>query len=298
MSQTIICPNCSISIDLEQIADQKYSAILKEQEIKLKQEQEEQRKSFDKQLENEKIEMREKAKKFAEEQVEKEKKKSELEIKDMQEQLKKAEEETQIAKKLELEMLKKSRELEDKEKNFDLEMEKKISEQRKNIEETLSKKLEEENNILLEKKLEISRKQQEKIREEEQENFRKKEQELLKQQEQMKKALDEAKRKAEQGSQQIQGDIQEDDIRDALKSAFPIDAIEDIPTGVKGADLIQTVKNNIGVKSGIIVWESKNTKTWTPSWIMKLKDDKLKVKGNIAILVTTVLPKTLENFEG
>jgi hypothetical protein len=119
---------------------------------------------------------------------------------------------------------------------------------------------------------------------------------MLKQQEQMKKTIDDLKRKSEQASQQIQWDIQEDDIRDALKWAFPIDDISDVATWVKWADLIQTVKNNIGVWAWIIVWESKNTKTWTDSWIMKLKDDKLKVKWNIAILVTTVLPKWLENF--
>jgi len=285
MSQTIICPNCNNSIDLDSIAEQK-----------LKIEQDKQRQDFEKTLEKEKIEMREKAKKFAEEQVEKERKKAELEMKDMQEQLKKAEEEKEKSKKLELEMLKKAREIEEKEKNFELEMEKKIFEEKKKIEDNITKQLEEKASRDFEEKLNKINKDQEKIREEEQNNFRKKEQELLKQQEQMKKALDEAKRKAEQGSQQIQWDIQEDDIRDALKSAFPIDQIEDVPTGVKWADLIQTVKNNIWVSSWIIVWESKNTKTWTDSWIMKLKDDKLKVKWNIAILVTTTLPKNIETF--
>ena len=285
MSQTIICPNCNTSIDLDTIAEQK-----------LKAEQDKQRENFEKTLEKEKIEMREKAKKFAEEQVEKERKKAELEIKDMQEQLKIAEEEKQKAKKLELEILKKTREIEDKEKNFEFEMEKKLFEEKKKIEENISKQLEEKASREFSEKLEKINKEQEKIREQEQMNFRKKEQELLKQQEQMKKALDEAKRKAEQGSQQIQWDIQEDDIRDALKQAFPIDNIEDVPTWVKWADLIQNVKNNIGQSAWIIVWESKNTKTWSDSWIMKLKDDKLKVKWNIAILVTTTLPKNIENF--
>ena len=285
MSQTIICPNCNTSIDLDFIAEQK-----------LKAEQDKQRENFEKTLEKEKIEMREKAKKFAEEQVEKERKKAELEIKDMQEQLKIAEEEKQKTKKLELDILKKTREIEEKEKNFELEMEKKLFEEKKKIEENISKQLEEKASREFSEKLEKINKDQEKIREEEQENFRKKEQELLKQQEQMKKALDEAKRKAEQGSQQIQWDIQEDDIRDALKQAFPIDNIEDVPTWVKWADLIQNVKNNIWQSAWIIVWESKNTKTWSDSWIMKLKDDKLKVKWNIAILVTTTLPKNIENF--
>ena len=285
MSQNIICPNCNTKIDLDKIANHKYEELVLEQEKKLKEQQEKQKESFEKTLEQEKKEMREKAKKFAEEQAEKERKKVELEIKDMQDQLKKADEEKQESKKRELEMLKKARELEEKEKNFELEMEKKLLDERKKIEDDLGKRIEENSKKELDQKMEKL-----------QEENRKKEMEMLKQQEQMKKTIDDLKRKSEQASQQIQGDIQEDDIRDALKGAFPIDTIDDVPTWVKWADLIQTVKNNIGQATWIIVWESKNTKTWTDSWIMKLKDDKLKVKWNIAILVTTVLPKWLENF--
>ncbi len=285
MSQTIICPNCSSSIDLDKLADKKYSDLLERQEEKLKTEQEKQKLLFDKQLEEKTTEMREKAKKFAEQQAEKERKKVELEMKDMEEQLKKAEAEKQGAKKLELEMLKKARELEDKEKNFELEMEKKMWEERKKIEQDLEKKLEESSTQQLDEKMKTI-----------QEENRKKEMEMLKQQEQMKKTIDDLKRKAEQGSMQIQGDIQEEDLKEILHHAFPIDEIADVPTGIKWADLIQTVKNNLGQSSGILVWESKNTKAWQDAWIMKLKDDKLKVSGNIAILVTTVLPKNIENF--
>jgi hypothetical protein len=60
--------------------------------------------------------------------------------------------------------------------------------------------------------------------------------------------------------------------------------------------LIQTVKNNLGQASGTLVWESKNTKSWQDAWIMKLKEDNLKVNGNMPILVSTVLPKGLQNF--
>lgn len=38
-------------------------------------------------------------------------------------------------------------------------------------------------------------------------------------------------------------------MKQALISEFPIDTIEDVPTGVKGADLIQTVNNSFGQKS-------------------------------------------------
>lgn len=285
MSQKITCPNCAIEIDLDKIANHKYDELLKSQENKLKAEQEKQKESFEKQLEDEKKEMREKAKKFAEEQAEKERKKVELEMKDMQERLAESEKNQENSKKKELEMMKKSRELEEKEKNFELEMEKKMLEERKKIESDLEVKLK----INADKELDIK---MEKI----QEDNRKKEMEMIKQQEQMKKTIDDLKRKAEQWSQQIQWDIQEDDLKNAISQAFPIDNVDDVATWVKWADLIQTVKNNLWQSAWIIVWESKNTKNWTDWWIMKLKDDKLKVNWNIAILVTTVLPKDMKNF--
>ena len=284
MSQ-ITCPNCNTKIDLDKIAESKYEELLKSQEKKLKQEQEKQKALFEKELEEKTIEMRKKAQEFAEKKAMEERKKIELEMKDMQDRIKKAEKEQEEAKKKELEMLKKARELEEKEKNFELEMEKKIDLERKKIEEKIALEMQEKSNKQFDEKIEKL-----------QEEFRKKELEYQKQQEQLKKSLDDAKRKAEQASQQIQWDIQEDDIRDALKMAFAIDDIDDVPTWVKWADLIQIVKNNIGQKAWTIVWESKNTKSWQDSWIMKLKEDKLKVKWNIAILVTTVLPKWIENF--
>lgn len=285
MSKTIVCPHCNTQIDLDKIADQKYSELLKEQEQKLKIEQEKQKELFEKEMEQKTNEMRKKAQEFAEKKAEEERKKVEIEMKDMSERLQKAEQESQENKKKELEMMKKQRELEDKEKNFELEMEKKIFEEKKNIEKNLEEKMKENSKKELDEKMSVV-----------QEEFRKKELEYQKQQEQLKKSLDDAKRKAEQGSQQIQWDIQEDDLKLALEQSFPIDTIADVPTGIKWADLLQTVKNNLGQDSGMIVWESKNTKAWQDAWVMKLKEDKLKVWWNIAILVTSVLPKDMNHF--
>lgn len=285
MTQTIICPNCKTEIDLDKIANHKFDELLKEQENKLKQEQEKQKEKFEKEMKEKEDDMRKKALEFADKKANEERKKVELEMKDMQERLEKSENEKQEARKKELEFMKKQRELEDKEKNFELEMEKKMFEERKKIESTLEEKLKQNSKKEMEEKME-------KIQEE----FRKKELESFKQQEQMKKTIDELKRKSEQASQQIQWDISEDDLKNALSQAFPIDSIDDVATWVKWADLIQTVKNNIWQFAWIIVWESKNTKSWTDSWIMKLKDDKLKVNWNIAILVSAILPKGIKNF--
>lgn len=285
MSQTIICPNCNVEIDLDKIADHKYKEILKEQENKLKAEQEKQKEIFEKELEEKTIEMRKQAIEFAEKKAQEERKKIELEMKDMQDRLKKAEEEQQEGKKKELEFMKKQRELEDKEKNFELEMEKKLFEGRKKIEKDLEEKL-----------IENSKKEMDEKLEKIQEEHRKKDLEMFKQQEQMKKTIDDLKRKAEQGSQQIQWDISEDDLKYAIIQAFPIDNIDDVSTGIKWADLIQTVKNNMWQSVWTIIWESKNTKSFERKWLIKLKEDKLKEKWNIAILVTTTLPKEIENF--
>lgn len=285
MSQTITCPNCNTQIDLDKIANHKFDELLKEQESKLKIEQEKQKLQFEKEMKEKEDDMRKKALEFADKKANEERKKVEIEMKDMQERLEKSEKEQQESRKKELEFMKKQRELEDKEKNFELEMEKKMIDERKKIEEKLSEQLKENSKKELDEKME-------KIQEEN----RKKEMEMLKQQEQMKKTIDDLKRKAEQGSQQIQWDIQEDDLKNAISQAFPIDDVDDVATWVKWADLIHTVKNNVWQQAWIIVWESKNTKSWTDSWIMKLKDDKLKVNWNIAILVTTVLPKWVKNF--
>lgn len=285
MSQTITCPNCNTKIDLDKLGEEKYKHMLAQQEEKLKVQQEKQKAEFEKEMEEKTVEMRKKAQEFAEKKAEEERKKVELEMKDMQERLQKSELEQQESKKKELEMIRKQRELEDKEKNFELEMEKKMVEEKKKLEEKIAIQLREN-----------SQKQWDEKMEKIQEEFRKKELEYQKQQDQLKKSLDDAKRKAEQWSQQIQGDIQEDDLKQALSIAFPIDDIVDVPTGIKGADLIHSVKNNLWQECGTLIWESKNTKSWTDAWIPKLKDDKLKISGNIAILVSTILPKGIKNF--
>lgn len=281
MSQTIKCPNCSEIIDLDKLGEEKYKHMLDEQEMKLQKQQAEKEKEFEKTLEEKTNEMRKKAVEFAKEEAEKQRKKDAVEMDDLKNRLKEADSKQEEFQKQELDMRKKQRELEEKAKNQELDMARKLDEEKKKMSAEMSKTQDE----VLEVKMKDI-----------QEENRKKEMEMLKQQEQMKKTIDELKRKAEQGSQQIQWDIQEDDLKNAISQAFPIDTVEDVPTGIKWADLIQTVKNNLGQDSWVIVWESKNTKSWTEAWIMKLKEDKLKVSWNIAILVTTVLPKTVKNF--
>jgi hypothetical protein len=118
----------------------------------------------------------------------------------------------------------------------------------------------------------------------------------------LKKSLEDAQQKASQGSQQLQGEVQELDLEDYLKSAFPQDEISPVGKGVRGADISQTVRTSLGTVCGVILWESKRTKAWVDDWATKLKDDLRASKANIPIIVTTALPKEIKSgfgfFEG
>lgn len=110
------------------------------------------------------------------------------------------------------------------------------------------------------------------------------------------KAKDDLARKLEQGSQQTQGDVLEQDIKAQLQQNFLMDQVEDVPTGIKGADLLHTVVNQIGTPCGQIVIETKNTKGWTAGWLKKLKDDTASVKGDIPVIISTALPDGVSSF--
>lgn len=101
----------------------------------------------------------------------------------------------------------------------------------------------------------------------------------------------ELKRKLEQGSQQTQGEALELGLETMLRNAFPMDAIEPVPKGVTGADLLQRVHSASGQLCGTIVWEAKQTKNWQAGWIQKLKDDQQRVGAEIAVLVTAAMPR-------
>jgi hypothetical protein len=111
-----------------------------------------------------------------------------------------------------------------------------------------------------------------------------------------KKLAEEMKRKAEQGSMQRQGEVQELLLEDILKENFPFDLIDEVGKGVEGADCIQTVRNSSGKECGRIIYESKRTRGWNNSWIDKLKTDMRNKGADIAILVTQTFPKDMDRF--
>lgn len=114
----------------------------------------------------------------------------------------------------------------------------------------------------------------------------------------LQKALDDAQRKAAQGSQQLQGEILELDLEEALAQNFRDDEVSPIAKGVNGADISHTVKSQSGIECGVILWEIKRTKNWTDGWIPKLKTDLRSAKANIPVIISEVLPRQLESDMG
>lgn len=112
----------------------------------------------------------------------------------------------------------------------------------------------------------------------------------------LKTALEEMKRRAEQGSMETQGEVLELDFEARLRSAFLHDDIQPVPKGIRGADLIQTVRTPLGAECGVVLWETKNTKAWSAAWIPKLKDDMIATRATLAILVSVALPEDVRRF--
>ena len=112
----------------------------------------------------------------------------------------------------------------------------------------------------------------------------------------MQKQIEELRRRAEQGSQQLQGEVQELELEAILTTKFPRDTILPVPKGEFGGDVLQRVVGPSGQVCGTILWESKRTKNWSDGWLPKLREDQRAAKAEIAIIISQVLPKDVETF--
>ncbi|MEI6239634.1 MAG: DUF2130 domain-containing protein [Planctomycetia bacterium] len=112
----------------------------------------------------------------------------------------------------------------------------------------------------------------------------------------MQKQIEELKRRAEQGSQQLQGEVQELELEGLLKQSFPTDVFTPVPKGEFGGDVVHAVARGEGLVCGKILWESKRTKNWSDGWLVKLRDDQRAAKADLAVIVTQALPKGVETF--
>jgi hypothetical protein len=113
----------------------------------------------------------------------------------------------------------------------------------------------------------------------------------------MQRQIEDLKRKSEQGSQQLQGEVQELALEAILRQKFPRDAFDPVPKGEFGGDLIQHVVGPTGQICGFILWEAKRTKNWSDGWLGKLREDQRAAKADIALLVSHALPKGLQAFD-
>ena len=188
----------------------------------------------------------------------------------MEEEHKKQAEQIAGLRKQEVEMLKKEAAIKEKEAEMELTLQKELLKSQQQIEE--------------------------KIRQEHTDNANLKLREYEKKLDDLTKQLDEAQRKAQQGSMQLQGEVLELVLEEELKRLYPFDLIEEVPKGVKGADVIHAVRDELGNTCGRIVYESKRTKNFSQDWIEKLKVDQRALGAEIPVLITETMPRDLPKF--
>jgi hypothetical protein len=289
MSTTITCPNCSTQFEpTDALRDQLQKDLRKqmedwktqrakefeqkENEFKLLKEQQEA--EFSKRLEQQKAEL---AIVIAKEQESKIADQYANQIKHLTQTNTDNEAKLKEARDKELDFLKKMQELKNKEQELDIKMQTQLLEERTKLSSIVRKEEEEKSKI----------KEQEFI-------FR--ENELKQQLEQQRKLAEEMRRKAEQGSMQLQGEVQELMLESILRQTFPFDRIEEVGKGVRGGDCIQIVRNQYGEECGKIIYESKRTNAFSNDWIDKVKADMRSKGGDLAVIVTQSLPKDISSF--
>jgi len=295
-SNNIKCPNCGTEVDVQNVL----SADL---EQKLRQKFEKQWQQLLNQVSADKKKLEEDQKAFEEkkkneneifhQKLQQEKQRIELEV---QQQLRKSisadyenelrllkqnkeetEERLKTARQKEFEFLKKEQALKNKEQELEIILQKKLMAERSVLSQQIRKE-EIERTTIKETEYQLRLK------------------ELEKQLEDQRKLAEEMKRRAEQGSMQLQGEAQELLLEEILRDHFPYDIVSEVGKGVEGADCMQTVHNKVGTECGKIIFESKQTKSFQNSWIEKLKNDMRNKQADVAILVTRNYPKEMTCF--
>ncbi|WP_342348997.1 DUF2130 domain-containing protein [uncultured Nitrospira sp.] len=193
------------------------------------------------------------------------------EIREIQDILKQKDEKLAEAQKVQADLLRKQRELDDAKRELDLTIEKRVQEGLTATRDQAKKEAEEGLKFkVMEKEQTIAS---------------------------MQKQIEELKRRAEQGSQQLQGEVQELELEAMLTSKFPLDQIQPVAKGEHGGDVLHRVASSFGQACGTILWESKRTKNWSDGWLIKLREDQRQAKAEIAIMVSQALPKDVDTFE-
>ena len=289
MPTNIKCPKCSFEFPIEDAVSEEYKKELREQMVNFKKQKEEElykkEQEWKQQLQQQERELllkNENEKKQLQKELEENLRKKiigdyENQLTLLQQNNAQTEEKLKEARKKELEYYQKEQALKTREEELEIQMQKRMQQEREKLAEEIRR---------IEYQKTEARDTEHQLRMKE----------LEKQLEDQKKLVDEMKRKAEQGSMQLQGEVQELALEELLQASFPFDVITEVGKGSRGADCIQAVRNNFGQECGKIIYESKRAQNFSVEWIEKLKKDMRSQGADIAVIVTRVMPKEMECF--
>jgi hypothetical protein len=289
MATEVKCPSCGFGFPIEEVMAEEYKKELrvkmmdytrqKEEEYRKKDEEflnkeRQQQTAFEQRLNNEKKQLQQTLEDNLRKTI----------TQDFENQLvllksaaAETEEKLKLSRQKELEFLQRESQLKQKEEEMELAVQRKLQEQRNELTDQIRKQEAERHSI-------------------KDTEYQLKVKELEKQLDDQKKLADEMKRKAEQGSMQLQGEAQELILEELLRNYFPFDVISEVGKGVRGADCVQTVRNQFGQECGRIIYESKRTNAFSMDWIEKLKKDMRSMGVDIAVIVTQCYPKGMDCF--
>jgi hypothetical protein len=281
----IKCPNCNYEFPLEEALNDELKEAIEKEKQELRQKMSDHLKKKDEEMQRRESEWKmqqEKREKELQSQIERNLRKNitadfENQLRMLEQNNKDNEEKLKLSRQKEAEFLRKEQELKNKEAEIDLTVQKQLHKDREKLTEDI-RKIEEQKIAARENEFQLRLK------------------ELEKQLDDQKKLADEMRRKAEQGSMQLQGEVQELALEEMLATAFPFDIIIEVGKGVRGADCIQTIRNSFGQECGKIIYESKRTENFGADWIEKLKADMRSLGADVAIIVTKTMPRGMERF--
>jgi hypothetical protein len=296
MATQIKCPSCSFEFPLEEALSGELKSLIEKEKQELRQQMLDFRNKAEqkiKQIEDEKKAEAQKQEALFQQKLQDELKRKNAELEenirktlhaDFENQLtllkqnnKENEEKLKQARQKEMEFLEKMQELKNKEEELELNIKRRLNEER----EKLSSEIRD-----------IEKQKVEQLENDYKLRLAEKEKQL----EDQKKLAEEMRRKAEQGSMQLQGEVQELMLEEILRQTFPYDKVTPVGKGVRGADCIHMICNPFGQECGKIIYESKRTKDFSAEWIDKLKADMRSLGADIAVIVTQALPKDMERF--
>ncbi|MVN20370.1 DUF2130 domain-containing protein [Mucilaginibacter arboris] len=289
MATEVKCPGCGYAFPIEEVMAEEYKKELrqkmqvftkqKEDEFRKKQEEflakeKQQELGFEQRLASEKKQLQQQLEETLRKNIASD---FENQLVMLQNANQESEEKLKLSRQKEMEFLQREQQLKNKEAEMELALQRKLQEQRGELTEQIRRQEAEKNNLKeTEHQLRVK--------------------ELEKQLDDQKKLAEEMKRKAEQGSMQLQGEAQELILEELLRQSFPFDVITEVGKGVRGADCVQTVRNQFGQECGRIIYESKRTKDFGGDWIEKLKKDMRSQAVDVAVIVSQCYPKGMNCF--